>query len=37
MSILFLSFKPAVQLSDGHKIPYDYSYVWIGIPIEVSK
>ena len=37
MSILFLSFKPAVPISDGHKMPYDYSYVWIGIPIEVSK
>lgn len=34
MSILFLSFKPAVQLPDGRRIPYDYSYMWIGIPIE---
>ena len=37
MSILFLSFKPPVRLDDEHLKPYDSSYSWIGIPIEVSK
>lgn len=37
MSILFLSFKPAVKLDGEHRKPYHYSYMWIGTPIEVSK
>ena len=38
MSILFLSFKPATKLK--HKQlwePYDDLYMYIGMPIEVSK
>lgn len=37
MSILFLTFEPAAVLDDERKTPYDYSYLWIGMPIEVSK
>ncbi|KAL9951239.1 hypothetical protein ACROYT_G043864 [Oculina patagonica] len=34
MSILFLSFKPAVKLQGEHPKPYHQYYVWIGTPIE---
>ena len=37
MSILFLSFKPPVKLDSEHWKPYHQFYIWIGVPIEVSK